>query len=106
MFWLAKANLQTQNCNSQPTNSSPNDSYGLLGPSGCGKTTMLRCIVGRVKPKSGLVRVFGYKPNEAGSQIPGSAIGYMPQVSCWLTHSKQTQDLGFKLELKLIFAAT
>lgn len=55
--------------------------YGLLGPSGCGKTTMLRCVVGRIKPKSGQVRVFGYQPNESGSQIPGPAIGYMPQVS-------------------------
>lgn len=55
--------------------------YGLLGPSGCGKTTMLRCVVGRIKPKSGQVRVFGYRPNESGSQIPGPAIGYMPQVS-------------------------
>lgn len=55
--------------------------YGLLGPSGCGKTTMLRCVVGRIKPKSGDVRVFGYRPNDSGSQIPGPAIGYMPQVS-------------------------
>lgn len=55
--------------------------YGLLGPSGCGKTTMLRCVVGRIKPKEGYVRVFGYRPNDSGSQIPGPAIGYMPQVS-------------------------
>lgn len=55
--------------------------YGLLGPSGCGKTTMLRCVVGRIKPKEGFVRVFGYEPNDSGSQIPGPAIGYMPQVS-------------------------
>lgn len=55
--------------------------YGLLGPSGCGKTTMLRCVVGRIKPKEGYVRVFGYRPNDSGSQIPGPAIGYMPQVN-------------------------
>lgn len=55
--------------------------YGLLGPSGCGKTTMLRCVVGRIKPKAGYVRVFGYRPNQSGSRIPGPAIGYMPQVS-------------------------
>lgn len=65
--------------------------YGLLGPSGCGKTTMLRCVVGRIKPKEGSVRVFGYKPNDSGSQIPGPAIGYMPQVStcfpAWLVCS-------------------
>lgn len=60
--------------------------YGLLGPSGCGKTTMLRCVVGRIKPKSGYVRVFGYRPNQSGSRIPGPAIGYMPQVSSSLTY--------------------
>lgn len=55
--------------------------YGLLGPSGCGKTTMLRCVAGRLQPERGSIRVFGYTPNERGSQIPGPAVGYMPQVS-------------------------
>ena len=55
-------------------------SYGLLGPSGCGKTTLLRCLIGRIKPDQGYVRIFGFQPNEPGSQIPGQAIGYMPQV--------------------------
>lgn len=68
--------------------------YGLLGPSGCGKTTMLRCVVGRIKPKEGYVRVFGYKPNDSGSQIPGPAIGYMPQVS--LTFFFQRKEELFK----------
>ena len=36
--------------------------YGLLGPSGCCKTTLLRCIVGRLKPRHGTVTVFGHKP--------------------------------------------
>ncbi|XP_054154440.1 ABC transporter G family member 20-like [Oppia nitens] len=53
--------------------------YGLLGPSGCGKTSLLRCVVGRISPKSGEIRVFGTKRGEAGSQVPGAAIGYMPQ---------------------------
>lgn len=38
--------------------------YGLLGPSGCGKTTLLRCIVGRLKPRCGSVAVFGYQPGK------------------------------------------
>ncbi len=25
------------------------------------------------------MRVFGYQPNEPGSQIPGPSVGYMPQ---------------------------
>ena len=55
------------------------NSYGLLGPSGCGKTTLLRCIVGRIKPEQGHVRVFGHEPNSPQSQIPGPSVGYMPQ---------------------------
>ncbi|XP_075525864.1 ABC transporter G family member 23-like isoform X1 [Dermacentor variabilis] len=53
--------------------------YGLLGPSGCGKTTLLRCIVGRLKPWHGSVHVFGHKPGQPGSYIPGPGVGYMPQ---------------------------
>lgn len=55
--------------------------YGLLGPSGCGKTTLLRCVAGRLTPEGGSIKVLGFEPNEPGSQIPGPAIGFMPQVS-------------------------
>uniref|UniRef100_A0A6G1SIZ5 ABC transporter G family member 20 n=1 Tax=Aceria tosichella TaxID=561515 RepID=A0A6G1SIZ5_9ACAR len=33
--------------------------FGLLGPSSCGKTTLLRCLVGLLKPNSGSIRLFG-----------------------------------------------
>ena len=39
---------------------------GLLGPNGVGKTTLLRCIVGALNPKSGIIE----KPKK---------IGYLPQ---------------------------
>jgi ABC-type multidrug transport system ATPase subunit len=39
--------------------------YGLLGPSGCGKTTLLRCIIGRLKPHRGIIKVFGNKPGKS-----------------------------------------
>lgn len=54
-------------------------SYGLLGPSGCGKTTMLKCIVGRIKPRAGSVLVFGLQPGDGLSGVPGRDVGYMPQ---------------------------
>jgi len=54
-------------------------SYGLLGPSGSGKTTLLKSVVGQLTPTEGWVKVFGFQPNQPGSQIPGAAIGYMPQ---------------------------
>uniref|UniRef100_T1KY65 Uncharacterized protein n=2 Tax=Tetranychus urticae TaxID=32264 RepID=T1KY65_TETUR len=53
--------------------------YGLLGPSGCGKTTLLRCILGRLKPQSGDIQIFGYKPGTRESLVPGQGVGYMPQ---------------------------
>lgn len=45
--------------------------YALLGPSGCGKTTLLRNILGRLKPRSGSVKVFGIEPNTNESSVPG-----------------------------------
>lgn len=55
-------------------------SYGLLGASGCGKTTLLSCIVGRKKVKSGNIYVFGDKIGDGGSTVLGPCVGYMPQV--------------------------
>lgn len=34
--------------------------FGLLGPSSCGKTTLLRCLVGLLKPNSGSIKLFGH----------------------------------------------
>src|SRR6218665_3640526 len=53
--------------------------YALLGASGCGKTTLLRIILGRLKPLSGSVKIFGEAPGTHASQIPGTGVGYMPQ---------------------------
>ncbi|KAJ1524812.1 hypothetical protein ONE63_009683 [Megalurothrips usitatus] len=53
--------------------------YGLLGSSGCGKSTILKAIVGQHRFTSGEVRVLGSVPGTAGAEIPGPAIGYMPQ---------------------------
>lgn len=50
--------------------------WGLIGPNGGGKTTLLRGILGLIKPSKGSIRLFG-------SDISGfsdwSKIGYVPQ---------------------------
>ncbi|CAG2162880.1 unnamed protein product [Oppiella nova] len=53
--------------------------YALLGSSGCGKTTLLRLLLGRMKPSKGKISVFGEQPGCKTSHIPGPGVGYMPQ---------------------------
>lgn len=48
----------------------------VIGPNGGGKTTLLKLIVGLLKPQSGAVRVFGVLPEKARSRI-----GYVAQQS-------------------------
>ena len=50
------------------------DYLAVLGPNGGGKTTLLRVILGLVKPSSGTVTVFGEPPGQAHGRI-----GYVPQ---------------------------
>ena len=50
--------------------------FGLLGPNGAGKTTFVRSVVGRVRPDSGELAVFGRSPFDPET----SALrGWVPQ---------------------------
>ncbi|NDV63176.1 ABC transporter ATP-binding protein [Puniceicoccales bacterium CK1056] len=46
----------------------------LVGPNGGGKSTLLKVLLGLVKPQSGTVKVLGEDPRKARLQV-----GYMPQ---------------------------
>ncbi|ESW63661.1 ABC transporter ATP-binding protein [Mesorhizobium sp. M1148] len=48
---------------------------GLLGANGAGKTTMLRAILGLIKPAGGAISVLGKSPTRGNADI-----GYMPQA--------------------------
>jgi zinc/manganese transport system ATP-binding protein len=54
---------------------------GLLGANGAGKTTMLRAILGLMKPASGAISVLGKPPTRGNA-----AIGYVPQARRTLPH--------------------
>jgi ABC-2 type transport system ATP-binding protein len=49
---------------------------GLLGPSGCGKTTLMRCLVGAQRTRSGSVDVLG---EPAGGPGLRTRVGYVTQ---------------------------
>jgi zinc transport system ATP-binding protein len=52
----------------------PRDFVGLIGPNGGGKTTLLKVILGLLKPQRGSVQVLGRRPAEVRGRV-----GYVPQ---------------------------
>ena len=54
----------------------PGEFWGIIGPNGGGKTTLLRCIIGVVKPSKGKIEVFGMEPARA---VKRGLVGYLPQ---------------------------
>ncbi|MFY9399418.1 MAG: ABC transporter ATP-binding protein [Desulfomonilia bacterium] len=52
------------------------DFLSIVGPNGGGKTTILKLILGLLKPDRGMVKVFGSSPEQSRHRI-----GYMPQYT-------------------------
>jgi zinc transport system ATP-binding protein len=52
------------------------DSLCIVGPNGGGKTTLLKLILGLLKPDRGEIRLFGLSPEEACLRV-----GYVPQYA-------------------------
>lgn len=56
---------------------SPGEVVGFLGPNGSGKTTVMRMIMGLIKPTAGRIEVMG-EPVSWGDWRHRSQIGYLP----------------------------
>lgn len=52
------------------------DFLGVIGPNGGGKTTLIKIILGLLKPISGTIRFY-----KNGKEIPEIAMGYLPQYN-------------------------
>ncbi|HZJ80062.1 MAG TPA: ATP-binding cassette domain-containing protein [Dysgonamonadaceae bacterium] len=53
------------------------DFLGIIGPNGGGKTTLLRTIMGLIKPTEGKISFY----NDEGKKVPKINIGYLPQLN-------------------------
>ncbi|MGG0658697.1 ABC transporter ATP-binding protein [Rummeliibacillus pycnus] len=70
--------------------------FGMIGPSGCGKTTLIKVIVGMLKPDSGNVIVLD-KPVPQFDQL--EKIGYMAQSDALYTDLTGFENLKFFAKL-------
>jgi ABC-2 type transport system ATP-binding protein len=50
--------------------------FGLLGPNGAGKSTLIRSVVGRTRPESGTIQIFG---QPVDSEAARALLGWVPQ---------------------------
>jgi zinc transport system ATP-binding protein len=55
----------------------PGSTLGVIGPNGGGKSTLLRLILGLLKPTRGSILIDGLAPVDAVKR--GSVVGYLPQ---------------------------
>jgi zinc transport system ATP-binding protein len=54
---------------------------GIIGPNGGGKTTLLKLMLGIIKPDRGKILILGEEPNAASHRI-----GYVPQNTAFSPH--------------------
>lgn len=52
----------------------------VLGPNGCGKTTLLRCLLGRLRPQSGEILLDGKPVRSYSPRGLARMIAYVPQI--------------------------
>ena len=68
----------------------------LLGPSGCGKTTLLRCIAGLERPRSGSIHI-GDRDVTAGKGVPAERrrVGMVFQDGALFPHRDVTNNVNY-----------
>jgi len=66
--------------------------FGLLGPNGSGKSTVLKILLGLLRPTSGSVAVLDHSPGNVSAK---KLIGYLPEESLLYQHLTARETLRF-----------
>lgn len=72
----------------------------IMGPSGTGKTTLLRLLLGAIRPASGTVAIFGQQPaglDRAGLYALRQRVGMLFQNGALLTDMNVFENVAFPL---------
>ena len=72
---------------------------GLVGPDGAGKTTLIRLLIGLLKPTNGRMDVLGYDPVDDMDKLH-EIVGYMPQKFGLYEDLSVIQNLDLYANLK------
>lgn len=74
----------------------PHEVFGLLGPNGSGKSTIIKMMLGLLRPSSGRIAVFGKPPSDVSIK---RRIGYLPEESYLypFLNARETLDYYGKL---------
>ena len=70
----------------------------LVGPNAAGKTTLIKSILGLVRPDAGEIRVHGAPVDAAGAYR--AAIGYMPQIARYPENLTGAELVQFLTDLR------
>lgn len=70
----------------------PGDVYGIIGRNGAGKSTILKMILGFIKPDSGTITISGNSPENPKSR---QNIGYLPENPYFYDHLTADELLSF-----------
>ena len=73
---------------------------GLVGHNGAGKSTMIKMMLGLLRPSEGTVRVFGDDPAASASARDRGRLGYLPENVALYPSMTGAETLAFYARLK------
>ncbi len=79
-------------------NAGPGDIVALIGPSGCGKTTLLRAILGEVRPDSGRIILDGQDVTHV--RVEKRRVSIVYQDYALFPHMTVAENVGYGLRIR------